>query len=130
MYVLCCAKLLQSYLLFAILWNLAYQTPLSLGLSRQEYWSWLPFPLPGDLPNPWIKPTSPVSPALVGRFFTTETLGKPYIYIINHNITGATTSKVAMNMYIQVFMCTFSFLQGKCPEVQLLSDVVRECLVL
>ena len=51
MYVLCCAKLLQSYLLFAILWNLAYQTPLSLGLSRQEYWSGLPRAPPGHLPN-------------------------------------------------------------------------------
>ena len=41
----------------------------------QKYWSGLPFPSPGDLPDPGIKPTSPVSPALAGRFFTTEPTG-------------------------------------------------------
>ena len=45
-------------------WTIAHQAPLSLGLSRQEYWSGLPFPPPGDLPNPGFKPASPVSPAL------------------------------------------------------------------
>ena len=46
-----------------------------MGFSRQEYWSGLPFPSPGDLPDPKIKP---VSPALAGRFLTTEQVGKPY----------------------------------------------------
>ena len=45
------------------------QAPLSMGFVRQEYWSGLPFPSPGDLPNPGIKPASP---ALEGGFFTTE----------------------------------------------------------
>ena len=45
-------------------WTVAHQAPLSLGLSSQEYWSGLPFPPPGDLPNPGLKPASPVSPAL------------------------------------------------------------------
>jgi len=45
-----------------------------MGFPRQEYWSGLPFPSPGDLPDPGIEP---MSPALVGRFFTTEPLGKP-----------------------------------------------------
>ena len=45
-------------------WTVAHQAPLSLGSSRQEYWSGLSFPPPGDLPNLGIKPTSPVSPAL------------------------------------------------------------------
>ena len=40
-------------------WTVAYQAPLSMGFSRQEYWSGLPFPSPGDLPNPGIKPGSP-----------------------------------------------------------------------
>ena len=44
---------------------------------RQEYWSKLPFPSPGDLPNPGIEPASPVSPALAGGFFTTAPPGKP-----------------------------------------------------
>ena len=45
-----------------------------MGFSRQEYQSGLPFPSPGDLPNPGIKPTSLMSPALAGRFFTTSTI--------------------------------------------------------
>ena len=48
------------------------------GISQQEYWSGFPFPPLGDLPDPGIKPASPASPALAGRFFTTETLGRPY----------------------------------------------------
>ena len=52
------------------------------GIFRQEYWSRLPFPPPGDLPNPGTEPMSPASPALAGRFFTTEPPGKPpYKYI-------------------------------------------------
>ena len=50
------------------------QAPLSVGFFTQEYWSGLPFPSPGDLPGPGIEPTSP---ALAGRFFTTEPPGKP-----------------------------------------------------
>ena len=48
-----------------------------MGFPRQEYWSGLPFPSPGDLLDPAIKPASPVSPALADGFFTTEPLGKP-----------------------------------------------------
>ena len=44
---------------FATLWTVAHQAPLSMGFARHEYWSGLPFPPPGDLPNPGIKPTSP-----------------------------------------------------------------------
>ena len=53
-------------------WTVAHQAPLSIGFSRQEHWSGLPLPAPGDLPDPGIEPTSLVSPALAGRFFTTE----------------------------------------------------------
>ena len=60
--------------LFATLWTIAHQAPLSMGFPRQEYWSGLPFPSPGDLPNPGIKP---MSPEFAGRFFTTEPPGKP-----------------------------------------------------
>ena len=58
--------------LFVMPWTVAHQAPLSLGFSRQEYWSGLPFPSPGALPDPGIKPASPSSPALAGRFFTTS----------------------------------------------------------
>ena len=59
-----CVRSLSCVPLFVTLWTVAHQAPLSTGFSRQEYWSGLPFPPPGDLPNPGIKPASPVSPAL------------------------------------------------------------------
>ena len=52
-------KLLSRVQLFATPWAVAYQALLSMGFSRQEYWSGLPFPSPGDLPNPGIEPGSP-----------------------------------------------------------------------
>ena len=58
------AKSLQLCL-FVTLWAIAHQVPLSMGFSRQEYWSGLPFPPPGDLPDSGIKPASLMSPALV-----------------------------------------------------------------
>ena len=58
--------------LFTTLWTVAHQAPLSMGFSRQEYWSGLPWPPPGDLPDPGIKPASLVSPAVAGRLFTTS----------------------------------------------------------
>ena len=62
--------------LFEILWAVACQASLFMEFSRQEYWKGLPFSPPGDLPDPGIKPTSPVSPALADRFFTTSTTRK------------------------------------------------------
>ena len=61
--------------LLATLWTIACQAPLSMGLSRQEYWSGLPCPPPGDLPDPRVEPTSLMSPALTGEIFTTGTTG-------------------------------------------------------
>ena len=58
--------------LFETPWTVAHQRSLSMGFPRQKYWSGLPFPSPGDLSNPGIKPVSPLSPALAGRFFITE----------------------------------------------------------
>ena len=55
------------------IWTVAHQAPLSMEFSRQEYWSGLPCPPPGDLPNPGIEPKSLMSPALAGGFFTTGT---------------------------------------------------------
>ena len=63
---------LWLYGLFATLWTVAHQAPLSMKFSRQEYWSGLPFPPPGDLPDPGIEPASLISPALAGGFFTTS----------------------------------------------------------
>ena len=65
--------------LFATLWTVARQDPLSMRFSKQEYWGGLPFPSPGDLPDPWIEPESLVSPALAGGFITTAPPGKPHL---------------------------------------------------
>ena len=59
---------------FATPWTVAHQTTLSMGLPRQEYWSGLPFPPAGDLPDPGIKP---VFLAMASGFFTTEPPGEP-----------------------------------------------------
>ena len=58
---------------FVTSWIVAHQAPLSMGFSKQEYWSGLPFPSPVDLPDPGIEPASLMSPALASRFFTTST---------------------------------------------------------
>ena len=55
---------------FVTPWTTARQAPLSMRFSRQQYWSGLPCPSPGDLPNPGIEPTSLKSPTLAGRFLT------------------------------------------------------------
>ena len=73
----CMRSRFSTVWLFATLWTVAHQPPLSIGFSRQEYWSELPFPSPGDLPKLGVELASPVSPALAGGFFTTEQTGKP-----------------------------------------------------
>ena len=73
MYV--CTQLLSYVLLSVALWTVASQAPLPMELSRIHHWSGLPFPTPEDLPDTGIEPTHFVSPALVGRFFTTSVMG-------------------------------------------------------
>ena len=70
----CCAVLsrFSRVWLFETWQTVALQTPLSMRFSRQEYWSGLPCPPPGDLPDPGIEPMSLMSPALAGGFFTTS----------------------------------------------------------
>ena len=67
---------------FVTIWTITLQTLLSRGFFRQEYWSGLPFPTPGGLPDPGIEPTSLVSPALADGFFTTESKVFP-LYMLN-----------------------------------------------
>ena len=68
------------------------QAPLSMGFSRQEHWSGLPFPPPGDLPDPGVEPTSP---ALAGGLFTTEPSGKHKIGTIWEQSEGDANPKRA-----------------------------------
>ena len=69
----------------AILWTVACQAPLSMGFSRQEYWSGLPFPSPGDLPDPGTEHMAPLSSVLQAESSLNEPSGKPtYMYIYIH----------------------------------------------
>ena len=77
-----CTQLLSHVQLFAAPRIVARLAPLSMEFSRPEYWSGLPFPLPGDLPNPECEPMSLAPPALEGRFFTTVPSRKPHIIFI------------------------------------------------
>ena len=72
--------------LFMTLWTVTLQAPLLMGFSRQDYWSGLPCPPPGDLPKLGIEPTSPEFPALQVDSLLTEPPGKPYMCILYHNI--------------------------------------------
>ena len=64
---------------FATPWTITCQAPLSMGFSRQEYWSGVPFPPPGDLPDPGIEPASP---ALADGFFTPSATGKCCVVVL------------------------------------------------
>ena len=78
--------------LFVTPWTATCQASLSMGFSRQEYWSGLPYPPPGDLPDPGIEPASLKSPTLASKFFTTSATwetdligynnGFPYLWLI------------------------------------------------
>ena len=75
----CCRCLALSRVqLFATPQTVAHHGPLSMGFLSQEHWSGLPFPAPGDLPDPGIEPKSPASPSLQVDSLPTEPLGKPY----------------------------------------------------
>ena len=110
---------------FATLYTVAHQAPLSMGFSKQEYWSGLPFPSPGDLPDPGMEPTSLMSPALAGGFFTTTAPWKTSFPLVPKSIlfSGCTTvypfthwrtswltpdleimNKAAINMHLQDFV--------------------------
>ena len=90
-----CAQLLSCVHLFTIPWTVAHQAPLPMGFPRQEYWSGLLFPPPGDLSNPGIKPMSSAPPALAGGYFTTEPPGKPN----NHYMVHQTRRDVSNNLF-------------------------------
>ena len=79
----------SSAWLFATPWTVAHQAPLSIGFSRQEYWSGSPCPPPGDLPHPEIEPASPASPTLQADSLPTEPLEKPYCAIFPFKLTIA-----------------------------------------
>ena len=114
---LCVLSWFSSVWLFATLWIVAFQA-LSIRFSRQEYWSGLSYPLPGDLPYPGIKPASLTSPALAGGFFTSSTTWKAHRFVIydlyyvevwsfnNHSVENFYHHKRMLN-YVKKFFCSW-----------------------
>ena len=79
---MCVLNYFSHVQLFSALWTVAHQTLLSMGFSRQEFWSGLTSPPPGDFPDPGIEPVSLTSPALAAGFFTTiATWEAPYMCV-------------------------------------------------
>ena len=97
---------------FATPGALACQSPLSIGFPRQEYWSGWPFPSPGDLPHPGIKP---VSPALEGKFFTTVPRGKPFNFLPLSKFSLSANSHQPYSRHRPTHTHTSLNHQQKCP---------------
>ena len=91
-YDLCACGVLSHVQLFVTQWTVAYQAPVTMGFSRPEYWSGVPFPTPGALPNPGIEPVSLMSPALAGGFFTTRATTVETTPDVNNSLTGKASS--------------------------------------
>ena len=110
-------KLLSLVRLFATPWTVAHQAPLSMGFSRQEYWSGLPFPSPGDLPNPGMEPRSP---ALRADALTSEPPGKPildYSQLINSVVIVSVDSKTTQpHTHIYIYIYVSILLQTPLPS--------------
>ena len=101
---------------------IACHAPLSVKFSKQEYWSGWPLPSPGNLSNPGIEPMSSVSPALAGRFFTTEPPGKPLTLLkgiqnntvtLENSLVVSYKTKHTLNHLNQQLHCLV-FIQRKC----------------
>ena len=87
---------------FTTPWAIACQAPLSMGFPRQEYWSELPFPFPGDFPNLGVVPASPASPALADGFFIVEPPGKIHISYTNTHIYAHIYTHIYFANYISI----------------------------
>ena len=88
--------MLSCVWLFVTLWTIVHQAPLSMGFSRQEYWSRLPFPPLGDLPTPGIEPVSLSSSTMAGRFFTTSATWEAPLAKQNYNEVSSTPVRMAI----------------------------------
>ena len=115
-------KSLSCVGLFATPWIVAYQAPLSIGFSSQGYWSGLPFPSPGDLPNPGIKPWSPTLPADALPFEPPGKVDKGNHQICPRTWPGGSTLKLMQSTLfscvVKVGMCD-CLLSGLCSLVEM-----------
>ena len=119
-------KSLSCVWFFATPWTVAYQAPPSLGFSRQEYWSGLPLPSPGDLPDPGIEPGSP---ALQADSLPSEPPGKPnhshiHHFLIEHKVSNRTLSSGKAKTNEIYFLCWGSLVwwgRGECSICDVIS---------
>ena len=107
-------KLLSRVQLFVTPWTVAYQAPPSMEFSRQEYWSGLPFPSPGDLPNQGIEP---MSPTLQADVLPSELPGKRLVCVIPYkpNSSKFGASRLKLPCYYRYF----------CPNVNLFTRMLH-----
>ena len=98
-----------SLQLFATSKPVAHEAPLSMGFSRQEYWSGLSFPPPGALPEPGIKTMSLMSPALAGVFFTTSTPWEAAIMPYEWSISKPLPSSIFFKFFTEYFLYLHMF---------------------
>ena len=108
----CVLRCFSRVQLFATPWTVARQSPLSVGFSRQEYWRGLPFPPPGNLPNPRIGPTSLTSPEVAGGFFTTSASWK----VLFPKLSKRTKSSKNLNT-MSNFLCLLQPWRKKTNEI-------------
>ena len=109
----CVVSRFSRFWLCATLWTVAHQAPLSVGFCRQDFWSELPCPPPGDLSNPEIEPTSLASPALAGWFFTTSSIWEePKLHIVEFEMVYVSVSK-KQNLTREV---PETLMKGKCRK--------------
>ena len=126
--------------LFATLWTIACQGPLSMGFSRQKYWIELPCPPSGGLPDPGIEPVSLMSPALAGRFFTTsatwEALSGPWLalyyfflpYLISTSLCSLFPTHWVSRMLPPQGLCTGCSLDIHMVQMPLLNETSTHML--
>ena len=118
--VVCVLSCYSPVQLFATPWTIAHQAPLSMGFSRQEYWSGLPCPSPGDLPDPGIEPEFPTSSALAGRSLTPSTTWVSHLFFFRER--NKVKQKEFWTFYWQgapIFLCPLrNDLIGTSLEVQ------------
>ena len=101
-----CVCTLSHVLLFAAPWTIAWQAPLSMEFPKQEYWSGLPFPPPGNLPDPGIKP---MSPALAGRSLPLNHQGSPLLIYITSKYDSKISSCKRQMQEPSIDQCSLIF---------------------
>ena len=132
------AKSLQLYLMFATPWTVAHQAPLSMGFSRREYWSGLPFPSPGDLPNPEIEPGSPALQVILYHLSHERSLVPPgtvaKLYSKGDKVIGSLCSQwrsqFPNSFYDSVSSNTTDICQSKRRNVGTTAFLFEVCLIL